>query len=144
MLKKIFLVFLSIFLFNSCIVSVTNHGYEQDPDNFIRLKSNKSHKSDVIREAGSPSVISSFDKNIWYYVTTKTKRISAFKPKVIESRVIQLKFNNVDVLSNVSIFTINEHRELKFNRSESAVKGDDTSPLKDFFHNFGRFNKITK
>lgn len=128
----------------SCIVSVTNHGYEQDPENFISLKSNKSHKADVIREAGSPSVISSFNKNIWYYVTTKTKRISAFKPKVIESRVIQLYFNNADILNDVSIFTINEHRELKFNRSESSIKGDDTSPLKDFFYNFGRFNKLGK
>ncbi len=144
MFKKLFLIILPILLLTSCIVSVTNHGYEQDPENFIRLKSNKSNKSDVIREAGSPSIISTFNKGIWYYVSTKTRRVSAFKPKVIESRVIQLHFNNTDILDDVSIFTINEHRELKFNRAESSIKGDDTSPLKDFFYNFGRFNKVVK
>ena len=144
MLRKILLVSVLIFLTSSCIVNITNHGYEQLPENFIQLQTNKSHKMDVLEMAGSPSVISTFDPNIWYYVTTKTKRVSIFNPQVIESLVIQLNFTKDETLSDVAVYNMNDSRKLVFNKSQSSIKGDDTNMLKDFFYNFGRFNKTGK
>lgn len=144
MFRNLLLIILPFFALSSCIVNMSNHGYERDAANFMDLKANKSHKSDVLEEAGSPSVISTFNKNIWYYVSTKTRRVSILNPQVVESRVIQLNFNNSDILSDVSIYTLDTHRKLKFDKSTSSIKGDDTGLLKDFFYNFGRFNKISK
>jgi len=144
MFKNFFLIILPFFFLSSCIVNMSNHGYEQDAENFMDLKANKSHKSDVLNEAGSPSVVSTFNQNIWYYISTKTRRVSILNPKVVESRVIQLNFNNSDVLSDVVIYSIDTHRALAFSKSQSSIKGDDTGLLKDFFYNFGRFNKLGK
>jgi len=144
MLKKILLVSAVVFFTSSCVVNVSNHGYEQPPENFITLKDNKADKGAVLESAGSPSVISTFNPNIWYYITTKTRRVSLLNPQVIESLVVQLNFDETGNLFDIGIYKIIDNRKLVFNRSQSQIKGDDTSMLKDFLYNFGRFNKIEK
>jgi len=144
MFKKILLSLLFLGVLSSCVVNTSNHGYEQNPDVFLKLKNEKSLKIQVLEEVGTPSVISTFDNDIWYYVTTKTRRISFFNPQVIESMVVQLNFSREGVLSDIIVYTIKDNRKLEFNQRMSSIKGDDTSMLKDFFYNFGRFNKPEK
>jgi len=125
-------------------VNTYNHGYEQNPDVFVKLKEDKSTKLQVLEEAGTPSVISTFNNDMWYYVTTKTRRISFFNPQVIESMVVQINFSKDGVLSDIIVYSIKDNRKLEFNQKTSSIKGDDTNMLKDFFYNFGRFNKADK
>jgi outer membrane protein assembly factor BamE (lipoprotein component of BamABCDE complex) len=144
MFKKFLLSLLFLGILSSCVVNTHNHGYEQNPDVFLKLKDDKSTKIQVLEDAGSPSIISTFNNDIWYYITTKTRRVSFFKPQVIESMVVQLNFSKEGRLSDIMAYSIKDNRKLEFDQRMSSIKGDDTSMLKDFFYNFGRFNKVEK
>lgn len=144
MIKRIFSVFVILMAMSSCVQNVYKHGSEESLDAFLELKRKKTKKVLVIEEVGTPSVVSTFNKNIWYYVSTKTKRVSIFKPEVIESRVVQVSFSKTGAVSDIKLYVIDKKRELKFNTGKTPVKGDDAGLFKDFLYNFGRFNKINK
>ncbi len=144
MLKKLVSIFVVLVALSSCVQNVYKHGSEESLDAFLALKQKKVRKVLVSDEVGTPSVVSTFNKNIWYYVSTATKRVSFFKPEVIESRVIQVSFNKAGVVSDVKIYVIDKKRKLKFSSDKTAVKGDDAGLFKDFLYNFGRFNKLNK
>jgi outer membrane protein assembly factor BamE (lipoprotein component of BamABCDE complex) len=144
MLKKIVSVFVVLIALSSCVQNIYKHGYEGSVDAFQDLKKKKLNKVLVTNEVGFPSVVSTFNKNIWYYVSTKTKRVSFLKPQVIESRVIQVNFSKSGVVSDIKLYVIDKKRQIKFNSGKTIVKGDDAGLFKDFLYNFARFNKMNK
>lgn len=143
-MKRILSVFVILIAVSACVQNVYKHGSEETLDAFLDLKRKKVKKVLVVDEVGTPSVVSTFNKNIWYYVSTKTKRVSVFKPEVIESRVVQVSFNKSGTVSDIKLYVIDKKRELKFNTGKTPVKGDDAGLFKDFLYNFGRFNKMNK
>ena len=53
---------------------------------------------------------------------------------------MQLSFKG-DVLQEVAFFDNLTKKKIVFHRGQSLTNGDDSGVLKDFFLNFGRFNK---
>jgi outer membrane protein assembly factor BamE (lipoprotein component of BamABCDE complex) len=142
-LLKFLLTIAPILLLSSCVVHVKDHGYEQNADNFAKLKVNQSTKEDVLDLLGSPSTTDSFNEDSWYYVSVKTKKVSLLNADVTGHVVNKLQFKQ-GVLSNISMVDSKKKRALNFNKAESPVKGDDSGSFKDFFYNIGRYNKNTR
>lgn len=129
-----------IFLLSSCVSNIQNYGCDQQLTSFHKLKVGKSTKADVISIVGSPSTVSAFNSDEWYYVTITTKKISFFKADVIGHLVTKLQFKR-GVLAKITSYSSNETQSLDFNPKESPVTGHDSSAIKDAFYNMGRFNK---
>jgi outer membrane protein assembly factor BamE (lipoprotein component of BamABCDE complex) len=144
MLKKILSICVVLIALSSCVQNVYKHGSEESLDAFLDLKKKKVSKILVTDEVGYPSVVSTFNENIWYYISTTTKRVSFFKPQVIESRVVQVNFSKKGVVSDIKLYAMDKKRQLKFNSDKTIVKGDDAGLFKDFLYNFARFNKMNK
>ncbi|MEQ9115823.1 MAG: outer membrane protein assembly factor BamE [Rickettsiales bacterium] len=135
---KLFLAVLLIV--TGCTIKVANHGYVFEKTSLEKLKENKTTKAEVLEIMGTPSVISSFDKNIWYYIHTQTKQISMLKPKNINENILQISFKK-NVINSLNIYEDDKIKSLNFEKEESPIRGDDTGVLKDFMQNLGRFNK---
>jgi outer membrane protein assembly factor BamE (lipoprotein component of BamABCDE complex) len=83
-----------------------------------------------------------YNPNTWYYVQRSLARRAWFEPKVIEQRIVEIKFNN-DVVSNVLLLK-DEHVEGISNVGEyTQTYGTEASGLQKFVRNIGRFNKTT-
>lgn len=139
LLKIIFLTIITLNL-AACTVKFHRHGYVFEEDSLKKLQIGKTTKLEVLEIMGTPSTISNFDKNIWYYISNKTKQFSMLKPKNIEEKILQVSFKK-NKISNLYIYHDDKVKELAFSKSETPIKGDDTGLLKDFFQNLGRFNK---
>ena len=135
--KNIILIFLFI---AGCTIKLVNHGYVFEEENIKKLKKGETTKSQVLENLGSPSVISSFDKNIWYYIHTKTKQISMLKPKNVNEKILQISFKN-NTVNKLYLYEDDQVKSFYFDGDETPVRGDDTGVLKDFMQNLGRFNK---
>lgn len=135
-----FLLISLLLMASSCTVKFNRHGYVLDQQSLNQLKEGQTTKQDVIEIMGSPSTTSTFDKNIWYYISNKTKQLSMLKPKNIHDKTIQISFKNNKV-SKIYIYEDNKIKKFEFSGKETPVHGDDSGLMKDFVQNLGRFNK---
>ncbi|NRA73254.1 MAG: outer membrane protein assembly factor BamE [Rickettsiales bacterium] len=120
-----------------------HHGKELTNEVLVKLRTKKSTKEDVLEILGTPSSISAFNDDIWYYISLKKKGVSVLKPKITEQIVIELKFKN-NLLMQVKKYNADQVPSFKFNKQKTKVEGSDPSALKDFVRNLGRYNKDPK
>ena len=142
MFRCFFVVFMTMLLV-SCTIKKQDHGYDFDNEVLKNFKVKTSTKHDVQKIMGSPSAVSVIDKNVWYYISLKTKSIAILKPKINNYKVLELKFDKQGKLSEMLLYTNDKIKKLDFKKWESPLRGSNDSSLSDFFYNIGRFNKAT-
>ena len=54
------------------------------------MKVGEDSKSTVREKLGSPSAVSTFDSNAWYYISQTTDRVAFYKPRVIKRDVVAI------------------------------------------------------
>lgn len=133
-------VFTILLALSGCFTKVTNHGYPEDKAAIEKLQIGVTTKAVALDSLGEPTTYATFDNDIWYYISTVSEAKGFLKAKITHDQVIQLQFKN-DKLKEVKFTDNKDNREIIFNKDKSIVGGDDGGMLKDFFHNFGRFNK---
>jgi len=125
---------------SSCMIREEYHGREVSAELLLQLKINKSTKEEVVELLGNPSSVSTFDDNIWYYLSLTKKGVSVFKPDITSQKSVQLRFKN-DMLIDIKTYEDGKARSFDFNKQETKVEGNNHTAVQDFFHNLGRYNK---
>lgn len=143
MLKVIFLI-LVIFSCNSCIKSIHTSGHLFEEKELKDLEK-ANNKQDVENILGSPSTVSSFGPETWYYITSKKERIAFLKDKVLEQTILAIAFKKdgkIDVIAKYS------EKDMKNNHKLipeiTLVRGNNTTTAQQFFGNLGKFNNNKK
>lgn len=139
MLRYLLVIFVACF-FVSCTIK-QDHGYDFNNEDLKHLKIKSSSKAEIQKAMGSPSAMSSIDKNVWYYIYLKTKSIAILRPKVNNYKVVEVHFDKHDKLSSVILYTNDKIKKLNFKQWESPLRGSKEDLLQDFLYNMGRFNK---
>ena len=67
MYRYAYLVFCMILL-SACVEKVNSTGYSFDEDKFSAITTGESDKVFVLKTLGSPSSISTFGEEAWYYI----------------------------------------------------------------------------
>jgi len=117
-----------------------HHGKELDNKILAKLRVNASTKEEVIELLGHPSSSSTFDDNIWYYISLKKQGVSVLKPNITDQTVVKLKFKN-NILVELKKHKPGQDKSFKFNKKQTRVEGNEHTVIKDFIHNLGRYNK---
>ena len=66
-------------------------------------------KSTVRAKLGSPSVQSTFDPNVWFYMNQVKQRVAFRKPKVTARNVTAIAFNkDTELVETVNVFTLKD------------------------------------
>ena len=91
------------------------------------------------RGGGSPSATSTFDPNLWYYVTQVTERIAFYNPRVASREVVALNFDkdNERVLA-VNSYTLKDGKVIAFNGRETPTRGRELTILEQLLGNVSR------
>jgi outer membrane protein assembly factor BamE (lipoprotein component of BamABCDE complex) len=111
-------------LLSACTPIIANRGNMLEEDRIAQVKVKSSSKNDVFEALGSPSIVSTFDDNTWYYIGQRTEQESFFKPIVTDRKVIAVDFDDTDHVQAVNRIGI-----------EQAV---DVEPDPDFTPAVGR------
>jgi len=97
-------------------------------------------KDDVIRKIGSPTTISTFDENTWYYMGQKTKKKGILDPKVVEEKIIEVSFNADGKVANV-VERKDGRQNIPIVQRTTPVSGNDFTFVQQMLVNVGKFNK---
>lgn len=108
-----------------------------------KLEEHSLNKEEVVDLIGTPTLIPDYSPNTWYYVQRSLARRAWFEPKVIEQRIIEVRFNNADKVDEVVIRNNSQIDDMKGTTEYTQVYGTEANGIQKFVRNIGRFNKTT-
>jgi outer membrane protein assembly factor BamE (lipoprotein component of BamABCDE complex) len=96
-------------------------------------------REDVRTVLGAPSVVSTFDENIWYYIGRRTTQYAFFKRNVLEQQVLIVRFAPEGPVNRISRLEKSDGREVELVERETPSAGRELGLLEQLFGNIGRF-----
>lgn len=97
-------------------------------------------REDVRTLLGAPSVISTFDENIWYYIGKRTSQWAFFDRNIIEQQVVIVRFAPEGPVQQISRLDKSAGRDVEIVERETPSAGRKLGLLEQLFGNIGRFS----
>ena len=140
MLKQIIhtIIILNLFIIiTSCVNKKIVNGQLPDGEMLSKLRLNEDNKQVIDQLLGSPSFKGEFGDNSYYYFSTISDKIAFLEPDLIEQKIIQLKFDDKNILSKVYLFEKNDSKEILMSSNSTKTTGREISILEQMISNFG-------
>ena len=99
------------------------------------IKISETNKNDIIKILGPPSVKSTFNNDIYFYIERKTttdKLIKLGKKKFLENNVLVLEIDDRGILFKKQFFDLNKMKKLTVVSKETTVDYQKQSFIYDF------------
>tara|TARA_Y100000590_G_scaffold178666_1_gene203820 strand:- start:2183 stop:2650 length:468 start_codon:yes stop_codon:yes gene_type:complete len=133
-MKILFLNILVFILISSCSLNKVSktHGVKLLENKSKKIVVGKTNKNDILTLFGPPSVKSTFDENLWFYIERKKKGKSIFllgAKETVDNNVLAVKLNDRGLLSEKKFFTIDDMEQINFDKSTTLKTYDKNSYL---------------
>lgn len=96
-----FLMCLFALALGACTPTIANRGNIIDPDKLAEVAVGTSTRENVANLLGTPTQVSTFDENVWYYIGRNTEQYSFLDPEVIKQKAVEIHFNEEGLVSEV-------------------------------------------
>ena len=126
-------------LVSACTPSTTFQGYQAIDARPADVKVGTDSKSEVRNRLGTPSAVSTFDPNVWFYISQVVMHEGFYKPRIIRRDIVAISFEKDDELvSHVDALTLKDGRVIAFNGRETPTRGRQLSILEQLLGNLGQ------
>jgi outer membrane protein assembly factor BamE (lipoprotein component of BamABCDE complex) len=122
-----------------CTTSVDQRGNLPDPDKIAEIQAGTTTKEQVVKILGSPSSASTFDDDVWYYISRKTEQIAFFSPSVLDQQVFIIDFNDKGVVKDIGHKTLADGESISPAAGATPAPGRELSFMEQLLGNVGRF-----
>lgn len=123
----------------ACMPITSYSGFQAIEQRPADVKIGEDTKSTVMTKLGTPSVTSTFDPNVWYYISQMTDRVAFYKPRVARRDVVAITFNKeTEAVAEVDTFTLQDGKVIAFNGRETPTRGREMTILEQLLGNVGR------
>ena len=125
-------------------ILVTDCGFKKRVDHhgvhLLKKKSDliivaETNKNDIIKLLGPPSVKSTFNNDLYFYIERKTttgKIIKLGKKKYLENNVLVLEIDNRGILLKKEFYDLNKMKKMKIVSNETSVDYKKQSFIYEF------------
>ena len=136
-MKNVFSILIIFLIMTSCGFKkrIDHHGVH-----LLKKKSNmiivaETNKNDIIKLLGPPSVTSTFNNDLYFYIERKTttgKLIKLGKKEYLENNVLVLEIDNRGILLKKEFFDLNKMKKIKIVSNETSVDYKKQSFIYEF------------
>lgn len=128
----------------ACSPFVATRGNLVDNEHLAQIREGQS-RDDVQKVAGTPSVVSQFNSNVWYYVGRRTEQTAFFTPDVVEQRIVKVSFSDAGTVAKIENVDGNDMgRVVNPTERITPTAGRDLTFLQQFLGNLARPSKKKK
>ena len=133
----------AVFGAGACTPITSYAGFQAVDTKPADVKVGEDTKSTVLAQLGTPSTTSTFDPNLWYYITQVTERIAFYDPRVASREVVAVNFNkeNEQVIG-VNKYTLKNGKVFAYNGRETPTRGREMTILEQLLGNVARGNML--
>jgi len=126
-------------LMSACAPTTVFQGFQAIDAKPQDVKVGADTKATVLSRLGSPSEVSTFDPNTWYYISQVTQYESFYKPQVIRRDVTVIAFNKADdKVSALSTLSLKDGRVIAYNGRETPTRGRELTVLEQLLGSLGQ------
>lgn len=88
---------------------------------------------------GTPTAVSTFDENIWYYMAQATDQFGAYRPTVRQRYIVAIRFDeDTQTVASVEEFDVNDGRQIAFSSRETPTIGRELGVLEQLLGTLGQ------
>lgn len=131
------LLFLAL---TACQPRIDNRGYVPTGDDLDRVKAGVQGREEIQEILGSPSSISTFSDDRWYYISKKTRSVAFFTPTVLDQNVVVVEFDDGGLVKDVRRYAMEDGLIIDPVTRKTPAPGRELSFLEQLLGNFGKFN----
>ena len=139
--KKLSFLFLILLYLAGCSPRIAVTGNLPNPDLLDSIEIGEVNKQEVLNLIGTPSTISPFSGNNWYYVSERTETSAFFTPKVVDRKVLSIKFDDKGFVSDIKSYGTEAGKTVDIVDRTTPTEGRDFSIIKQLLGNLGRFEE---
>jgi len=123
----------------ACAPITSYSGFQAIEANPKDVKIATDTKSTVRGRLGSPSVTSTFDPNVWFYIDQVKERVAFMKPVVVQRHITAITFDPAsEAVTTVDNLTLKDGKVIAFNGRETPTRGRELTILEQLLGNVGR------
>ena len=109
---------------------------ESDPKD---VKVGADTKSTVRGKLGTPSTVSTFDPNVWFYVSQIKQRVAFRRPTVTSRAITAITFNkDSELVESVNNYTLKDGKVIAYNGRETPTRGREMTIIEQLLGSVGR------
>lgn len=116
------------------------HGHEVDLDQLKKVNVGKTTKNQVKEIFGTPSAVSTFNNNTWFYTSDTTSTRAFFSPTILKSNVTRIEFDNKGIVQTLDSLTETDRMVVSHVYRTTPTAGYKFGVIEQLFGNIGRFN----
>lgn len=140
-MKKILLAAFALpLLAGGCTPMVEERGNLIKNYQLAEVKTGVDNQSDILKKLGSPTTKAPFDDNTWYYLGQRTEKRGIFDAKIVEERVVELRFDDLGTLQSLRQGQPSR-LDVPYVRDKTPTSGNEITAIQQFMGNLGKFNK---
>ncbi len=124
----------------ACAPRLDTRGNLPDPDQLTKIKPGQHTRMQVAEILGSPSNISTFDQETWFYVSQRTETTAFFESDVKTRQVVILRFDKGGKLADVRTIGLEKGRKVLPVERETPTSGNEMGIIEQIIGNLGKFN----
>ena len=95
-------------------------------------------RSTVLTKLGSPTATSTFDKDVWFYMSQFRTQTSFYDPKTTRRDVTAVVFDHdTEQVKSVDNFTLQDGRVIAYNTHETPTRGREMTVLEQLIGSIG-------
>ncbi len=120
----------SLMASSACSPINTYQGFQAVDHAPADVKVGEDTRSTVLARLGSPTAVSTFDKDTWYYLSQVVSHTAFYHPRVNKRDVVAISFRKSDdQVAAVNTFTLKDGRVIAYNNRETPTRGREMSVL---------------
>lgn len=136
--RTIFLAAGLSLLLAACSNPVQVRGQIPDTDSIEAIKAGVHRREDVFEMLGTPSTISTFEDQKWYYIGQKSIEYTFKKKKVLERSVFVVSFDGTGRVDEKALYTLADGREIDPVDRITPTEGRELTIMQQLLGNLGR------
>lgn len=97
-------------------------------------------KEDVRRILGSPSTVSGYPPETWYYISRERETVAFLAPELTGQKVARIEFDGAGNVSKFEQFGKDAARDMDYVDRKTPTEGRSLGIAEQLLGNLGRFN----
>lgn len=123
---------------SGCAPTIAYNGFQPIETKPQDVKVGVDTRSTVLTKLGSPSAVSTFDKNTWFYISQTTEKYAYYLPRVTKRNVVAITFDGNEKVASVKDLTLKDGYRIAYDKHETPTRGRSLSWIEQLLGTVGR------
>ena len=128
----------ALLILPACEGDIAIRGNMPDLAELTAVTPGSDSREDVLNLLGTPSSLSTFEQNKWYYIGQKVEQFAFFRPEVIDRQVLVVGFDDNGIVNQTELLSLDDAILIDPVDRVTTTEGVDFTLMEQFFGNFGR------